>query len=156
MKTLVGALVPVLQDDLHLDVAAQARDLENRLDVLDTEVAATVAIVPETDRKLVTGHESLGYFARRYDFRMVGVIIPSLSSQAGVTAADLAALKQAIEASGVPAIFTEVGTSPAVAKAIGEETGVKVIELLTHALPDDGSYFTFLHDLAATIADALK
>jgi zinc/manganese transport system substrate-binding protein len=43
-----------------------------------------------------------------------------------------------------------------VAKAIGEETGVKVIELLTHALPDDGSYFTFLHDLAATIADALK
>ena len=38
----------------------------------------------------------------------------------------------------------------------GNETGVQVIELTTHALPADGSYFTFMRNLAAIITNALK
>jgi ABC-type Zn uptake system ZnuABC Zn-binding protein ZnuA len=68
----------------------------------------------------------------------------------------LAAVKKAIEDNHVKAIFTELGTSSAVAKAIGDETGVKVVELSTHALPSDGSYFTFLRNIASVIVDALK
>jgi zinc/manganese transport system substrate-binding protein len=156
LKAVVSSLAVVLEDDLGLDIADRAANLENRLDTLNTQVADIAAAVPEANRKLVTGHESMGYFAERYGFKMVGVIIPSLSSQAEVSAADLADLKQAIEANRVPAIFTELGTSPAVARAIGDETGVKVVELTTHALPDDGSYFTFMTNLATTIADALR
>jgi zinc/manganese transport system substrate-binding protein len=156
MKSVVSALVPALMKDLNLDVAAQATDLENRLDGLNTEVANIVAQIPQADRNLVTGHESTGYFAQRYGFKLVGVIIPSLSSQAEVSASDLAVLKQAIEDNNVKAIFTELGTSPAVAKAIGDETGVQVVELTTHALPGDGSYFTFIRNLATVIANALK
>ena len=40
--------------------------------------------VPETKRKLVTGHESMGYFAQRYGFKLVGAIIPSITTQAEV------------------------------------------------------------------------
>ncbi len=156
MKTVVVALATTLSEDLNLDVASQARSLESRLDSLNAEVADTLAVIPQEDRKLVTGHESMGYFAKRYGFKLVGVIIPSLSSQAGVSAADMAFLKKAIEENKVRAIFTELGTPPAVAKAIGDETGVKVIELTTHALPADGSYFTFMRDLATVIANALK
>ncbi len=104
------------------------------MDTLNTEVANIVAAIPQENRKLVTGHESMGYFAQRYGFKLVGVIIPSIITQAEVSAADLAALKQLIEENHVKAIFTELGTSPAVAKAIGDETGVKVVELTTHAL----------------------
>jgi len=156
MKTVVVALATTLSEDLNLDVASQARSLESRLDSLNAEVADTLAVIPQEDRKLVTGHESMGYFAKRYGFKLVGVIIPSLSSQAGVSAADMAFLKKAIEENKVRAIFTELGTPPAVAKAIGDETGVKVVELTTHALPADGSYFTFMRDLATVIANALK
>jgi zinc/manganese transport system substrate-binding protein len=156
MKNIVGALAVVLSEDLNLDISGQARSLENQLDSLNTEVASVAATIPNTDCKLVTGHESLGYFADRYGFKLVGVIIPSLSSQAGVSAADLAALKKAIQDNQVKAIFTELGTSPTVAKAIGDETGVKVVELTTHALPGDGSYFTFMRNLSTTIANALK
>ncbi len=98
----------------------------------------------------------MGYFAQRYNFKLVGVIIPSLTSQAEVSAADLADLKKAIQDNQVKAIFTELGTSPAVAKAIGKETGVKVVELTTHALPPDGSYFTFMNNIAKVITDGLK
>ncbi len=156
MKSVVSGLASVLMQDLNLDVSSQAADLENQLDSLNTEVATTLAAIPQENRKLVTGHESMGYFAQRYGFKLVGVIIPSLSTEAEVSAGDLAALKKAIEDNHVKAIFTELGTSPAVAKAIGDETGVKVVELTTHALPPDGSYFTFMMNIANVITNALK
>ena len=156
MKSVVEGLASELLKDLNLDVSSQALDLENRLDSLNKEVADTVAAIPQENRNLVTGHESMGYFAQRYGFKLVGVIIPSLSTQAEVSAEDLAALKKAIEDNHVKAIFTELGTSPAVAKAIGDETGVKVVELTTHVLPSDGSYFTFLRNIAGVITNALR
>jgi zinc/manganese transport system substrate-binding protein len=156
MKSIIAALVPVLMTDFSLDVSSQAAVLENKLDALNNEVSNTVTAIPQDNRKLVTGHESMGYFAQRYGFKLVGVIIPSISSQAEVSAADLATLKTAIEDNQVKAIFTELGTSPVVAKAIGDETGVKVVELTTHALPDDGSYFTFMRNIANVITTALK
>ncbi|OGO29875.1 MAG: hypothetical protein A2Z29_05600 [Chloroflexi bacterium RBG_16_56_11] len=156
MKSVVSALAFELNNDFGLDVSARAADLQVRLDALDKAIALTVASLPDNDRKLVTGHESMGYFAERYGFKLVGVIVPGLSSQAGVSAASLAALKTAIEDNRVKAIFTELGTSPAVARAIGEETGVRVVEVTTHALPPDGSYFTFMENLAGVIVGALK
>jgi zinc/manganese transport system substrate-binding protein len=156
MKSIVAALAPVLMKDFGLDVSSQATSLENQLDALNTEVASMVATIPQENRKLVTGHESMGYFAQRYGFKLVGVIVPSISSQAEVSAADLAVLKTAIIDNQVKAIFTELGTSPAVSKAIGDETGVKVVELTTHALLDDGSYFSFMRNIANVITNALR
>ena len=156
MKSVVEALVPVLKNELWIDAADRAQDVIGRLDDMDKYIADTLAPISAEDRKIVTGHQSMGYFSQRYGFDMIGVIIPGLSSQASVSAADLSELKRAILDNRVKVIFTEQGTSPAVAKAIGDETSAKVIELNTHALPPDGSYFTFLKDMADTIAGALK
>jgi ABC-type Zn uptake system ZnuABC Zn-binding protein ZnuA len=98
----------------------------------------------------------MGYFADRYGFSLVGTVIPGLSSQGEVSAGGLAKLKAAIEAEGVPAIFVEIGTPTAVAEAIGRETGVAVVELPSHTIPADGSYFTFVREIAAGVADALR
>jgi zinc/manganese transport system substrate-binding protein len=156
IKEIVSALANRLKSDLGIDVDARALDLEARLDDLNKEISDIVAGLPQDNRKLVTGHESMGYFAQRYGFELVGAIIPGLSTEAEVSAADLATLKNEIEENQVKAIFAELGTSSAVAKAISNETGVKVIELTTHSLPDDGSYFTFERNLAQVIVDALK
>jgi zinc/manganese transport system substrate-binding protein len=155
IKSIVQPLAAELNKDFNLDVSPKALDLDRLLDDLDQKVAKIVTVIPQENRKLVTGHESMGYFAQRYNFKLVGVIIPSLSTQAEVSASDLAALRIAIEDNQVKAIFTELGTSPAIAKAIGDETGVKVVEISTHSLPADGSYFTFLTKLASVITTAL-
>ena len=156
MRDVVAALAPALQADLGIDVSARATDVEERLVALDTDLARILSAVPEADRKLVTGHESLGYFADRYGFRLIGAIVPSLTSQAESSSAALAALADTIRAEGVKAIFTELGTSPAVADAIAKETGVKVVELATHTLPPDGSYATFMTNMATLVADTLR
>ena len=156
MRDMVHALVPELRDALGIDVAARGKSLESRLDALNAGIAAEVARLPADRRKLVTGHESLGYFADRYGFRLVGAVLPSLSSQAQVSSGQLAALKDQVRAEDVSVIFNEIGTPPGVADAVADETGARVVELSTHNLPDDGSYFTFMKDLADGITQALR
>jgi len=156
MKAVVEALAAQIKTDLGIDLSDRAKDLAGRLDALNQEVSDKVKSLPDTNRKLVTGHESMGYFAQRFDFKLVGAIIPSITSQAEVSASDLAALKKLIQDNQVKAIFTELGTPPAVAEAIGKETSVKVVELITHSVPSDDSYFTFLRNLAQVIVDGLN
>jgi len=156
MKQVVDALAVQLKTDLGIDVSGRAKDLDSRLVALDKEVAADVATRPEANRKLVTGHESMGYFAQWYHFKLVGALVPSLTTDAETSAAELAALKQAIKDNQVKAVFTELGTPQSVADAIGQDSGVKVIELTIHSLPQGGNYFTFMRDIAQTIVNALK
>jgi zinc/manganese transport system substrate-binding protein len=156
MRNVIGALENELMRELDINVSGQAAKLKSDLDALDKQIADMVKDIPEADRKLVTGHESMGYFAQRYGFKLIGLIIPSLSSQAQVSAADLADLKKSIQNNQVKVIFSEQGTSASVAETIGKETGAAVIELGTHIIPEDGSYFTFMKNLAQTIVNGLK
>ena len=156
MKQVTAALADQIKSDLGLDVSVQAQAQQANLDSLNSELTTLVDALPAADRKLVTGHESLGYFAQRYGFKLIGAIIPSLNSQAEVSAADMAALKTAIQENQVKAIFSEIGTPKSISAAIGAETGVKVVDLATHFLPSDGSYYTFMRGLAQTIVDNLR
>jgi zinc/manganese transport system substrate-binding protein len=155
MSQVMGALAPVASRELGVDVAARATDLRARLAGLHRELAAEAATVPAARRRLVTGHESMGYFAQRYGFTLVGAVIPSLSSQAEPSAADLAALRDVIRREGVDVVFTEIGTPARVARAVAEETGARLVEVPSHTLPDDGSYFTLMRDVTGTVTAAL-
>ncbi len=156
MNQVLLALSEQIKADLGIDLSVQNQDIAAQLDSLNSEITTLAASLPDANRKLVTGHESLGYFADRYGFKLVGAIIPSLNSQAEVSAADLAALKTLIQENQVRAIFSEIGTPVAISDAIGRETGVKVVGLSTHILPSDGSYFTFMRNLAQTIVENLR
>lgn len=156
MKDVVTALAAQLKTDLGLDVSANASALEAKLDALNDELTAQANSLPEAQRKLVTGHESLGYFAQRYNFKLIGAIVPSLSTESEASAADMSALAKVIQDNQTKAVFTELGTPANVAETIGKETGAKVVEITTHSLPADGSYFTFLRNLMTVIVTNLQ
>ncbi len=156
MKQVVAALGPEASAALGVDLTEATADLESQLDDLDAQTVERLADIPAERRLLVTGHESMGYFARQYDFELVGALIPSTTSQSAPSAAELAELREQIEALSVPVIFNEIGTPPALSEAIASETGVEVIELATHNLPDDGSYLTFIDDIAQGVAQGLS
>ncbi|MET0773310.1 MAG: metal ABC transporter substrate-binding protein, partial [Candidatus Limnocylindrales bacterium] len=154
MRDVVVALGPVVAS-LGMDVGVRQADLVARLEALDAEVRTILEVVPTERRKLVTGHESMGYFAGRYGFELIGAVIPGLSSQGEVSASQLARISEIIREQAVPAIFAEIGTPQAVVDAIASETGVRVVPLPSHTLPADGSYLTFVRDIATTVAGAL-
>ena len=104
---------------------------------LDGWIAAQVAPLPPARRSLVTNHESFGYFADRYGFRIIGTVIPSVSTEATPTARQLARLVDGLKAAGARAVFLEVGGSPQLARQVAQEAGIPVVtELYTHSLTD--------------------
>jgi zinc/manganese transport system substrate-binding protein len=111
-----------IEKALHRNASAYVNEIER----LDRAVARCIAKVPKAQRKLVTTHDALGYYARRYGIDVIGTVIPSLSTEGQPSAGDTAALIETIRATGVKAIFAESSVNPKVEAAIARETGAKV------------------------------
>ena len=65
------------------------------------------ARIPPARRKLVTTHDALGYYARRYGLEVIGAVLPAMSTQAQPSARAVEALVDQIRSTGVKAIFPE-------------------------------------------------
>ncbi len=154
LSEMIPDLSAKLGEILEIDLVSQANELTSKLSSLNDQLALIMS--PISNCALVTGHDSLGYFAARYGCDVVGAVIPSLSSSAETSAGELSDLKKLATDAQVKAIFTELGTPRAVVDQIAREVGVKVVELQTHFLPDDGHYADLVTQLATSIANALK
>ena len=152
---MAAALPAAVRSATGADISGPAGESAAALRGIDADIDSRMSAIPEADRVLVTGHESLGYLADRYGLDVVGTVTPSLSSQGQVSAAHLADLERAMEKAGVRVLFTESGVSDALAQAIRDETGATVVELGIATVPSDGSYTTYIEDLSGRISSAL-
>jgi len=103
-----------------------ARRYLSRLRALDRAIAACMRAVPDRQRRLVTDHDALGYYAERFDIEVVGTVIPALSTQAQASGGEVARLVRTIRAAGVSVIFPESAVNAKLTKAIAREAGAKV------------------------------
>ena len=102
----------------------------DRLERLDSAVARCIDRIRPADRRLVTTHDALGYYADRYGLEVIGALIPSLSTQAQASSKDIGALVDQIDDLGVKAIFPESSVNPELEEAVARETGAVVGEAL--------------------------
>lgn len=105
----------------------RAAAYEAKLSVLDAWAAEQFARVPEAERVLVSGHNSLSYFLHDYDIEFVGAIMPSFEDNAEPSAAEIDDLVAAIRQHRVQAIFVESSMSSKLAAAIARESGVRLV-----------------------------
>ena len=128
----------------------------SRLRRLDRRIAACVERVPPAKRRIVTTHDALGYFARRYGIDVVGAVIPSLSTQAQASAGDVENLVEQIRSEGVEAVFPESSVNPDIEKAIAREAGARIGDpLYADSLGPEGSPGATYAGALAHDADAL-
>ncbi len=132
----------------------------SQLKELDQWIVEQVNTIPVERRLLVTNHEAVGYFAERYGFEVAGTVIPSLGTDAGTSAKELAALIEVIKTSGAPAIFLGEVENPDLANQIAAETDVKVVdnlhlESLTVGAPA-ATYIDMMKHNVNQIVEALK
>lgn len=150
------------QVDDSIDWSRRAAAYTQELESLDEEIIETLDIIPAGSRKLVANHDSMGYFAARYGFETIGVIIPGGSTLGDPSSEELANLVAVISEEQVPAIFAETTEASALAEAVAEEVGsdVEVVDLYTGSLGEPGSgadtYIGMLRSNAQGIADALS
>lgn len=127
----------------------------------EAELIATLATIPEPSRVLITDHEALGYFADTYGFEIAGTVIPSGTTLAQPSSAELAALTQLIRDEGVSVIFVNTAESTRLAEAIANEIGtdIAVEPLFVESLGEPGSgadtYVGMMLTNAQRIANAL-
>ena len=132
-----------------------------KLRELDRWITDRAQEVPEANRLLVTNHESFGYFADRYGFKIIGTLLPSVSTGSSPSAQQLAQLIDHITATGAKAIFLETGTNPQLAEQVAKETGSQVVtNLYSHSITEAGgpapTYIDMMKFNTNAIVDALK
>lgn len=148
--------------DATIDWASRALDYSSELLSTDEEILRTLDVVADEDRILVTNHEALGYFAARYGFEVIGVVVPGGSTLGDPSSAELAALVEEMEHEEVRVIFAETTQPTRLAEAVAAEVGddVEVVELYTESLGEPGSGAETLTEMILTnanlVADALS
>ena len=163
VSATLGELAEHLTDDAGLAPDAVADCLSRyqaELARLHDELVEILSAVAPADRRLVTDHDALGYFADRYGFEVIGTVIPGTSTMAETNPAALDELAEVIAETGVRAVFAEDHRSDDTVQALAARSSpVEVATLYTGSLGQPGSgadtYAGFMRTNAGIIADAL-
>jgi ABC-type Zn uptake system ZnuABC Zn-binding protein ZnuA len=135
--------------------ADRARTYLAKLDELDVWIRTEVDRIPPARRKLVTFHDAFPYFAKRYGFKLEGVVVASPGKEP--SARELAGLVQRIKRERVPAVFAEAQFNPKTLEVLAKDAGVKVVSNLYNdslsAGPEANSYIAMMkHDVTEIVA----
>jgi zinc/manganese transport system substrate-binding protein len=157
---IIGEELALADSSIDWDERAEAYAVTIRES--DSAIEEILSVVPAENRILVTNHNSLGYFADRYGFEIIGSVIPGGSTLSEPSSADIAELVSVINRTGVTAIFAETTEATTLADAIASEADhpVRVIRLFTGSLGEEGSgadtLIGMLRTNAIRIADGLS
>lgn len=130
-----------------------AENYRKELRLLDSWIREELAVLPESKRVLVTDHNVFSYFARDYQFRIIGTIIPGFSSNAEPSAGELSRLISILEAQQVNALFIDEAAGEGVLKLAGtlneeSEYDISVYTIISGSLRNEGepgdSYLSFM------------
>ena len=163
VKLAVNSIATHLSD---LDPSGETFYQENatsyagKLDELHDWIGEKVATLTESQRQLVTSHDSFQYYAERYGFKVVGAILP-VTTESEPTAQELTELIETIKSEGAKAVFTERSESDRMARRISEETGAELIGgLYSGSLGEPeseaGTYIDLMRHNTTTIVEALQ
>ncbi|MFW5719788.1 MAG: metal ABC transporter substrate-binding protein [Candidatus Dojkabacteria bacterium] len=164
MKVVTEKITEKLQeiDQDNTDYYAQNRDeYLKSLEELDTYIRDRIAEIPQEQRKIISVHQVLGYYARDYDLEISGSIIPNFSSEAQPSAKEVSELIKHIREENIKAIFTEQSIDNSLAEQIARETDASITAgLYTDSLGTEdseaGTYIDMMKYNTEIIVNALK
>ena len=113
--------------------------------------------IPSDNRKIITTHESLGYLENRYGVEVLVTIIPSVTTEDGVTPKQLVKVIEEIKEHEIKVLFLESESPTKSAEIIAAETNIKLVSgLWVETLKINQSYIDFLKTNVDLIVENLK
>ncbi|GAB6845782.1 zinc/manganese transport system substrate-binding protein [Methylorubrum rhodinum] len=154
VKTYVANIRDALakaDPDHAADYSARAAAYTEKLGALEGEIRAGLAAIPEGQRRIITTHDSFGYYAAAYGLRFLAPQGISTNSEAGPK--DVARIIRQIRRDKVPAVFVESIADPRLMQQIARESGAKVgARLFSDALSGpNGPAPTYLEMMRANL-----
>jgi zinc/manganese transport system substrate-binding protein len=155
---LVGARLGAVGGDNYV---ACGERIGAEIRVAEDNVIRILSAVSPERRILVTDHDALAYFADRYNFEVVGVVIPGGSTLGEANSRHLATLVSVIKDLQVSAIFGNQAADADILAVLADEvgSGVVVKEVFVGSLGGPGSeaetYIDMMTTNATRISEAL-
>ena len=113
--------------------------------------------IPSDNRAIVTTHESLGYLEDRYGLEVISTVIPSLTTEDGVTPKGLVKVIEEIKEHGIKVIFVESESPTQSAEIVAREANARLASgLWVETLQENQSYIDFLKTNVSLIVENLK
>jgi zinc/manganese transport system substrate-binding protein len=103
---------------------ANAQTYLAKLDALDREVRQAMTRIPQPRRKVISTHDSFGYFAAAYGVEFIAPL--GVSTEAEASARDIAGIITQIRTTKIPAVFLENISDPRLMRRISTETGARI------------------------------
>jgi ABC-type Zn uptake system ZnuABC Zn-binding protein ZnuA len=153
----IAAALAEVDPDGAESYSQRAEDFGAELAELDAFVRDELASIPSGRRRVVSFHAAFPYFASAYGLEIVGTVVeaPGQDPSAG----QVAALIDAIRASGARAILSEDQFPSELVEQIAAETGVAVVaDLYSDSLgdPPGDSFVGMIRWDVERIAEALR
>ncbi|TCS05131.1 zinc ABC transporter substrate-binding protein ZnuA [Rhizobium sp. BK418] len=155
MATEITTTLVAADPENALTYEANAKALDDRLDALDKEIAATVS--PVKDKPFVVFHDAYQYFEHRYHIRVAGSITVSPETIPG--AERVSEIHKKIGDLGATCVFAEPQFQPRLVNVVIEGTKAKsgVLDPEAATLPAGPDlYFTLMRGIAASMKDCLS
>lgn len=105
--------------------AQKSKQVGHELKQIDAWIQGQIQTIPQKQRKLVTTHDALVYFATAYGLKIEGVL-QGLSTEGKPSAARIKDLLDDIEATQVPTIFVESSDTSKLIQTVAKEAAVQV------------------------------
>ena len=156
---IIGAELAEDNGDVFAECGSKIAD---EIRSAEQDVRTLLESVPADQRILVTDHDALGYLADVYGYEIAGTVIPSGTTLAEPSSADLVELVDVIEDEGVQVIFANTADPTTLADAVAAEAGtdVQVVTLFVGSLGGPGSgaedYVSMMLTNAELISGALN
>jgi manganese/iron transport system substrate-binding protein len=117
-----------------------AQALKEELTQIDSWIKNQIATIPEANRKIVTTHDAMGYYAAAYGIPVEGAI-QGISTEEQPTATRVKELVDSVKETKVPTIFAEIVVNPKLIKTVANESKVNLSqrELFSDSLGEPGS-----------------
>lgn len=154
MATAVADKLAALDPGHAADYRANLATLTTELTTLDSEFTTGLATCDRTE--FITSHAAFGYLAKRYKLTQIG--ISGLSPDAEPSPARIAEIHTEAKEHGITTIFYETLVSPAVAKAVAGDLGLRtdVLDPLEGITPESrgSDYLTVMRANLAALRTA--
>jgi len=157
IANIVAGLTAIAPADASI-FSTNAAAFLNEIDRLENEIHATVAVLPEEHRTVVTSHDAFAYFGAAYGFTFIAPVGINTDSEA--SAGDIAALIRQIRTERIAAVFIENITDPRQLDRISAETGAHrggtlYSDALSAAGGPAGTYLDMMRHNIQTLVRAL-
>lgn len=124
------------------------------LEALHTELEETLSVIPAERRKLLVFHDAWRYFAARYDFEVIGIVLENPNAE--VSAQEMVHLLHVIEDHGVNVVFAEPQFNTSVLNLLQDEGDIEVVTLLTDSFAEGAeTYIDLMRFNATQLASSL-